>query len=135
VSACDLVIRYTGVNSLIQFIQSRGRARREGSRFLILVTPDEHEEAKKLESQERIMDHVLSEHAATVELPGPLTRRLMAQEGDEGNFQSRRPGERAHDMAMFDAAPEGTVVVDFYLEDSQNLDLEKVYDYIQGVIF
>jgi hypothetical protein len=38
-------------------------------------------------------------------------------------------------MAMFDAAPEGTVVVDFYLEDSQNLDLEKVYDYIQGVIF
>ena len=63
VSACDLVIRYSGVNTLIQFIQSRGRARREGSRYVIIVTPDEHHRAINLDSQERMMDYVLSAHA------------------------------------------------------------------------
>ena len=60
---CDLVIRYSGVNTLIQFIQSRGRARREGSRYVIIVTPDEHHQAINLDSQERMMDYVLSAHA------------------------------------------------------------------------
>ena len=36
VSDCDIVIRFMGLSNLIQFIQSKGRARKENSKFIVL---------------------------------------------------------------------------------------------------
>jgi hypothetical protein len=140
VSDCDLVIRYTGVNSLIQFIQSRGRARRAGSRYVIIVTREEHDQAVALASQEKIMDFVLTEHAKVHSLPAFFTRSLISRaqsEGDEMFQSSSRMGSRREsEKSLYDAASNGAaVVVEFYLEATPNLDLEKVYDYLQGALF
>ena len=92
-------------------------------------------EARKLESQEKVMDYVLTEHAEAVHLPGLLTRQLIAQAQNEGNdiYHVRQIGAdtRNREMEIYDAATEGAVVVEFYLEHSHNLDLDKVYDYLQ----
>jgi superfamily II DNA/RNA helicase len=139
VSDCDLVIRYSGVNTLIQFIQSRGRARRQGSRYVIIVTADEHAKAVTLASQERLMDHALTEHATAHGLPGDWTRELMARARDEGaefaSFHRPRSNSAYDSMVLFDAASDGAAIVEFYLQHSQNLDLEKAYDYIKGLVY
>ena len=62
VSECDLVIRYSGVVTLIQFIQSRGRARKASSRFVVCVHEEKSKDAQNMELQEKNMDFVLSEH-------------------------------------------------------------------------
>eukprot|EP00755_Sulcionema_specki_P031013 Sspe_Gene.95706::Locus_68020_Transcript_1_1_Confidence_1.000_Length_7047::g.95706::m.95706/K11699/RDR, RDRP; RNA-dependent RNA polymerase len=43
VQGCDLVVRYAGVDTVTRFIQSRGRARKQGSRFVVLGPTKEME--------------------------------------------------------------------------------------------
>ena len=45
-------MRYSGLNTLTQFIQSRGRARKEGSRFVLLVSDEDIVESSMV-TQER----------------------------------------------------------------------------------
>ncbi|MBE3043365.1 hypothetical protein IMZ48_12505 [Candidatus Bathyarchaeota archaeon] len=45
---CDIVIRFDLCNSMIQYIQSRGRARHEKSKFIILYEKDNWEHIKRL---------------------------------------------------------------------------------------
>ena len=53
VSACDHVVLFSGHFSLIRYIQSRGRARKEKSRFVVLT--EESEDRLKLVSQQESM--------------------------------------------------------------------------------
>ena len=62
VQQCDLVIRFDGAGSLIPFIQSRGRARKEGSRFIVIMQEAEKKQADKIRNQEFIMNLVLKKH-------------------------------------------------------------------------
>ena len=77
VAACDLVVRYSGVNTLTQFIQSRGRARKDGSRFVLLVTDEDIAESKRIEEEEKIMDMILSSHNMDENLPSVQTRNII----------------------------------------------------------
>ena len=63
VPECNIVIRFDGVQSLIQFIQSRGRARmkNETSKFFILA--NEEESKRQLENHEKYMDHAIESHS------------------------------------------------------------------------
>ena len=63
VPECNMVIRFDGVDSLIQFIQSRGRARVQGasSRFVIIATEEQCN--RKLANHEKHMDFALERHA------------------------------------------------------------------------
>lgn len=57
VSACDLVVRFDGVDSSTQLVQSKGRARKEASRFVVLVSSDdEGGRAVRSENEAAIMD-------------------------------------------------------------------------------
>ena len=138
VASCDLDIRYSGVNTLIQFIQSRGRARCAGSRFVIIGSHEEQEQAISLASQERVMDSVLAQHVAAYGLPGQFTRRLLLEhaqnEGSEFS-QFQRPGGSCfqEDGDLLESAVDGSaVIVEFYPEDSPSLDLNEVFDHLQG---
>ena len=77
VSSCDLVIRYNGVSTLIQFIQSRGRARKDGSRFIVIVTEEELKRTKDIQEEEKIMDLILEDHSQNTELPSKTTRQII----------------------------------------------------------
>ena len=63
----------------------------------------------------------------------------MEQAKNEGEtFECfRRPGADGSprdSMKLFDAATDGAVVLEFYLEESQKLDFDKVQDYVEGGI-
>ena len=60
VAACDLVIRFSGVRSLIQFVQSRGRARKQtNSRFVVLINEEERTLLERVRDEEVILEAVL----------------------------------------------------------------------------
>ena len=59
---CNLVIRFGGSLNLITYIQSRGRARDDNGRFVIIVSDEESKYFEQIEIQEKVMEHALSEH-------------------------------------------------------------------------
>ena len=62
VASCDLVVGFTGVKSLIQFIQMRGRARKKGSRFIIYQSEAESYRNRDMQLEEEILHIVLKRH-------------------------------------------------------------------------
>ena len=62
VPQCDLVVAFTGLQSLISFIQMRGRTRNEDSVFVVLEGEEQRERTKNIQSQENIMRKVLEAH-------------------------------------------------------------------------
>ena len=62
VAQCDLVIAFMGSRSLIKFIQMRGRARKQGSAFVIFETEEERLAKQNVENQEIVMRSVLKRY-------------------------------------------------------------------------
>ncbi|XP_057311884.1 uncharacterized protein LOC130649592 [Hydractinia symbiolongicarpus] len=59
VASCDLVICFTGVRSLIQLVQTRGRARKKESKFICFQSKFEAAQRKDIHEQEEILKTVL----------------------------------------------------------------------------
>ena len=93
VAACDLVVRFSGLNTLTQFIQSRGRARKDGSRFVLLVSDEDIAESKRIEEEEKIMDMILSSHNMdeNLEISSRPSKRIADLRRITNLFQ-RNPG-------------------------------------------
>ena len=121
-SACDLVIRFGAVNTLIQFIQSRGRARKEGSKFIILVNPEEHARAKTMEAQEKTMDFVLQRHASQVGIPFKTTKDIHAALCGQGPAELPKPGPALSEMYLHSNAVVELNVCSEEHFDGQNLE-------------
>ena len=77
VAACDLVVRYSGVSTLIQYIQSCGRARKCDSRFVVLVTPEEEQQSRHIQEEECILNLILDTHATQYYLPSEKTLSII----------------------------------------------------------
>ena len=77
VAACYLVVRYSGVSTLIQYIQSRGRARKCDSWFMVLVTPEEEQLSRHIQEEEGILDLILDTHATQYYLPSEKTLSII----------------------------------------------------------
>ena len=77
VSECDLVIRFYGSSSLIQFIQSRGRARKVGAQLVTILSQEHKHRVAELETQERIMDSVIQNAAVSDGLPSKRCNALL----------------------------------------------------------
>lgn len=77
VPACDLVIRYYGSSSLIQFIQSRGRARKDLSHLITILSREHQHRVAELEAQERIMDSVIQYATINDNLPSKRCLELL----------------------------------------------------------
>ena len=56
---CDLVIRFGGTPSLIQVVQSKGRARAETGKLYLIYTEEEEAHFSELKSHEKIIKAVL----------------------------------------------------------------------------
>jgi len=81
VPTCDLVVRFNGRFSLIQFIQSRGRARSQLGKLVVIVKEDEDQRgAAMAQTEERNMILVLKSLAGSMGLPSETCRRLLLDE-------------------------------------------------------
>ena len=59
VPPCDLVVAFTAPQSLISFIQMRGRTRNQDSVFVILEAEEKRRGTKDVQNQENVMRKVL----------------------------------------------------------------------------
>ena len=125
VSSCDLVVRYSGVNTLIQFIQSRGRARKEGSRFAVLVTKEEENKSKEIEEEEKLMDLLFKGHNKTANLPSDKTTSVIKRiEKDDMEELTNEPKLK---KAKFAHLPNHSTI-EFYVPDNDGLSRQEVSD-------
>jgi hypothetical protein len=69
VTDCDIVIRFSGYTSLIQYIQSRGRARSTKGHMVMILTEEERCRVTEIENQERILHSTLQSLALSGEMP------------------------------------------------------------------
>ena len=59
VPECDMVIRMQGVTSLIAFVQSRGRARKEGGQMMVMVNDWESRRVDDMREKELLSRMVI----------------------------------------------------------------------------
>ena len=78
---CDFAVAFTSFRSLIQFIQMRGRARQEGSVFIVFETEEERKVKQKVENQESVMRMVLQKHQQCVfsELSKHIVKEIKSE--------------------------------------------------------
>ena len=77
VSACDLVVCFSGIKSLIQFIQIRGRARKENSQFIVFQTEEENQKNNKIHAKEEMLSTVLKLNQQAYCYFSDLTRDII----------------------------------------------------------
>ena len=129
VSACDLVIRFHAVITLIQYIQSRGRARKEGSRFIVLADHDEENRARTMETQEKVMSLVLKEHADRFNVPCQRTLELYSQLEEKSIEGLIKLKESLPEVYL-----QSDAVVEFYICTETMLDEEQVEEELHGCL-
>ncbi|PAA88896.1 hypothetical protein BOX15_Mlig000965g3 [Macrostomum lignano] len=87
IGQCDVVVRFDAARSLVQLVQSRGRARRPGSRFIVVADADEREAAERLRRREATLDTLLGRESMEAGGPCPATvaivDRVTADQSDE----------------------------------------------------
>jgi hypothetical protein len=71
VKDCDLVIRFGGEPSLIQLIQSKGRARASTGRLVVICTVEERTHFDELRDREKLVDDTLGNATALAQIPTP----------------------------------------------------------------
>lgn len=78
VASCDLVVRFQGASSLISLIQSRGRARKRGSRVVVILSEATKHRADQLQSQENLMEGMLQMQALGEDrVPSLITKQRI----------------------------------------------------------
>ena len=70
-----LQLYFAGPNTLINFIQSRGRARKEDSKFYVFVDSESMKSTQSLEDQERILRHLINVEGTRDRLPSDLSKK------------------------------------------------------------
>lgn len=66
-----------GVNSLISLVQSRGRARCEHSRIVVLLSDQMWAQQEQLDRRERLMELVLMQSAVSGRVPSSKTKERI----------------------------------------------------------
>eukprot|EP00794_Sanderia_malayensis_P004794 gene4794-5421_t len=79
VAQCNMVIRYSGPNTLISFIQSRGRARSTNSRYLVFIEESQQRSVVELEKQEELLRFLVNNEGASHRIPTELSREIIAE--------------------------------------------------------
>ncbi|KLJ07015.1 hypothetical protein EMPG_17490 [Blastomyces silverae] len=82
VSACHLVVCFDAVNNLRSFIQRRGRARKERSKFIMFLNGDDKSQEKKWNNMEDVMKSMYEEDMRTLE---DVWAKENMEEEEEGN--------------------------------------------------
>lgn len=81
VSACHLVVCFDAINNLRSFIQRRGRARKERSKFVIFLNGDDESHGKKWSEMEDVMKSMYE--ADMRRLEDARAKENIEEEGDD----------------------------------------------------
>ncbi|KKZ62243.1 hypothetical protein EMCG_00410 [[Emmonsia] crescens] len=81
VSACHLVVCFDAINNLRSFIQRRGRARKERSKFVIFLNGDDESEGKKWSEMEDVMKSMYESDMRRLE--DARAKENIEEEGDD----------------------------------------------------
>ena len=79
VASCDLVVCFTGVPSVIKFIQAKGRARKEKSRFYVYHSEEFTNAHRDLQLQEKMMMTAMRKKESSFVLFSEMSRGIMSQ--------------------------------------------------------
>ena len=134
VEACDLVIRFCGVRSLIQFVQSRGRARKKGSsRFVVLLSEDEKKFMFGVRDEEKIMESILKSESVYNKVPTLEVERIIS------HLESRKDVQE-NELAMIEKLKipqtevSGMATLELYLSGVLDNSTGSQHDDIQNFI-
>ncbi|CAJ1341611.1 unnamed protein product [Effrenium voratum] len=98
VAACDLVVRFQGVGSLISLVQSRGRARKANSRLIVILPSEMRRRVLEMAERERLMDSVLQQATMQDRVPSQVSMdRIQQLKG-----QSASPGPSSSNCARWE---------------------------------
>ena len=83
---------------MINFIQSRGRARKDGSQFFVFIDQSQLKSVQDLESQEHVLKTIINVEGSKDCLPSVRSKRIKQQlessipdgVGRQDNFASRQ---------------------------------------------
>ena len=79
VASCDLVVCFTGVPSVIKFIQAKGRARKEKSRFYVYHSEEFTHANRDLQLQEKMMMAAMRKKESSFILFSEMSKEIMRQ--------------------------------------------------------
>ena len=79
IPCCDVVIRFDGIQTLISYTQTKGRARHKDSRFILILSESEHQIVKEIEDQDLLVKHVLESNFTNNQVPSNLTGEIREE--------------------------------------------------------
>ncbi|WBW75285.1 dicer [Schizosaccharomyces osmophilus] len=92
IPTCNLVIRFNTCQSVTQYVQSKGRARAEDSKFMLLVNDIEQAQYQKLQDEERILTTALESLESTRELTSHVLGDNITTQNDIVKYEIDETG-------------------------------------------
>ena len=130
VPACDIVIRFDGIKSLISFAQSKGRARKlNDSKFVLILSNKQHQTFEEIKHREIILKQALQRiDIQSAEIIPSTTTLVIQSEISSAQSSVEIPG---YYFTKLDCA------IEFYITDAhdQNDILEALNDILSGECF
>ena len=126
---CNLVVAFTGLQSLIRFIQMRGRARKKGSKFVVFETEEERAAKKDAQNQEKIMRKVLEKHHKChfSEISKHIVQQIKSACKSNKNL---RDTSDCAELSIF-KADENELAFRLFIDPLKRIDLQKMADDIR----
>uniref|UniRef100_A0A1I8HJL9 RNA-dependent RNA polymerase n=1 Tax=Macrostomum lignano TaxID=282301 RepID=A0A1I8HJL9_9PLAT len=125
VSACDVVIRFDAAKSLVQLLQSRGRARKKDSRFLMVVDENEAAAATDLSERENMLNRVVDDHSLENGVPSELTRQMVKHLAERKSPVQAARSVVAHYSMGLTGKMGGQIMVQLCCPELQRKDCDK----------
>ena len=129
VGLCDTVVAFTGLQSLIGFIQIRGRARKYDSTFVIFETEEETVVHEKAEKQEKVMRRVLNKHVQS-DL-SELSKKIV--EDIKGEIKSTGSDTGGNSFSELSIIPtkENKIAFKLYIDPLEQYNSHKLMDHVR----
>ena len=129
VGQCDIVVAFTGLKSLIGFIQMRGRARKSGSIFVLFQTEGEMALHNNAENQEEIMRRLLKKYSQCGS--SELSKRIV----EDIKSEYRYIGSEAGSMNLMGLSTIQTksneIAFKVYIDPLESIDSRKLMDHLR----
>lgn len=113
IQKCDLVVRYSGVNNYTSFVQSAGRARKENSKFVLLVFEEDKQVVNKIIEQGPILENFFENQ--TKNCPTSKTKEIVER---LRNIRTAPTKDTYHnDKLLHQFNIEDSLVLEFFIPD------------------
>ena len=129
VGQCDTVVAFSGLKSLIGFIQIRGRARKSDSTFVLFETEDEMALHKNAENQEEIMRKLLKQRSQCGS--SKLSKRIVEDIKSEYRYNGSETGSMSSMELSTTPAKGNEIAFKVYIDPLESIDSRKLMDHVR----